>query len=690
MEAISNGDVSDLVDPLADYPSLYLFPRTFQSYSSSTSVQDYFKERLLSNPDKWLEQGKAILKDNSDQSKIDNIAAVFAGNERVPPKRRPALGLKHSKFSVKPMNSHPAATMDFDIDVAKLSDPVECFAAFERMENARKEVQKLQGEPLLDLDQNCPLLASRKRRPGIRGRPSTYVHHPSSFNILADVHRTSLPSQESFDNAIRSPSHNDLLKDVNVMDDSQTVRATGAKLTTTSNHSELDELLSCDYEGLDEDGVQNLLLEKLQIKPVDIGKSFLPDWRAQRPESLASTSVFSKRNDTIYHLSAGSKNVRSRDQLSPAKSKSPFASISLLNRHIAERTLSKDPYLIRHFDTSPSEATDPSREPEKRVDLGGQSAEIDAGKILCELSRSSALRAEKIAVTSENSFVSTMNDVDASTVHNEMENVVGQSDLLGDRMDPPEVERPPENEEDTITVSGKDPPVQVPKDVDQNSPALLLKDVGQTIEPGMQEDEVAADRFSARQRLMFEDDDMTTSSTRVFMAVAKAGMNEPSDTENIPVEGPSKGIKGSFKKRNAKGILKAPFETADSEEAVMKDNQVITSEQDAPVARETRSKKSKIEGTQPGQSKMETRRFSLYNAGTKWDGGVRRSTRIRMRPLQFWKGERFLYGRVNESLVTVIGVKYASPSADSKDPGIKVKSFVSDEYKDQLSFAALC
>ena len=31
--------------------------------------------------------------------------------------------------------SLPAATMDFDIDVAKLSDPVECFAAFERMES---------------------------------------------------------------------------------------------------------------------------------------------------------------------------------------------------------------------------------------------------------------------------------------------------------------------------------------------------------------------------------------------------------------------------------------------------------------------------------------------------------------------------------------------------------------------------
>ena len=56
------------------------------------------------------------------------------------------------------------------------------------------------------------------------------MHHPSPFNILADVHRTSLPSQESFDNAIRSPSHNDLLKDANVMDDSQTVRATGRSM----------------------------------------------------------------------------------------------------------------------------------------------------------------------------------------------------------------------------------------------------------------------------------------------------------------------------------------------------------------------------------------------------------------------------------------------------------------------------
>lgn len=36
-------------------------------------------------------------------------------------------------------------------------------------------------------------------------------------------------------------------------------------------------------------------------------------------------------------------------------------------------------------------------------------------------------------------------------------------------------------------------------------------------------------------------------------------------------------------------------------------------------------------------------------SGTLFENGVRRSKRIRMRPLEYWKGERFLYGRLDES-----------------------------------------
>lgn len=41
--------------------------------------------------------------------------------------------------------------------------------------------------------------------------------------------------------------------------------------------------------------------------------------------------------------------------------------------------------------------------------------------------------------------------------------------------------------------------------------------------------------------------------------------------------------------------------------------------------------------------------FVFLASGTSWESGVRRSTRIRSRPLEYWKGERFLYGRVHES-----------------------------------------
>ena len=35
---------------------------------------------------------------------------------------------------------------------------------------------------------------------------------------------------------------------------------------------------------------------------------------------------------------------------------------------------------------------------------------------------------------------------------------------------------------------------------------------------------------------------------------------------------------------------------------------------------------------------------------TEWENGVRQSTRIKSRPPEYWRGERFLYGRIHESV----------------------------------------
>ncbi|KAI5056538.1 hypothetical protein GOP47_0028356 [Adiantum capillus-veneris] len=91
---------------------------------------------------------------------------------------------------------------------------------------------------------------------------------------------------------------------------------------------------------------------------------------------------------------------------------------------------------------------------------------------------------------------------------------------------------------------------------------------------------------------------------------------------------------------------------------------------------------------------VDIRRNSLEGAGTTWEEGHRRSTRIRSRPLQWWRGERFLKGRVHKSLATVIGIKYLAstpygPKRGTRSPKFKVESYVSEEYAKKVQFAAL-
>ncbi|KAI3418983.1 uncharacterized protein J3R85_013487 [Psidium guajava] len=100
-------------------------------------------------------------------------------------------------------------------------------------------------------------------------------------------------------------------------------------------------------------------------------------------------------------------------------------------------------------------------------------------------------------------------------------------------------------------------------------------------------------------------------------------------------------------------------------------------------------KKSKARPSKDRLRKALSRRHSLAAAGASWNSGVRRSTRIRSRPLEYWKGERFLYGRVHESLATVIGIKYVSPGKADGKPTMRVKSYVSDEYKELVELASL-
>ncbi|XP_021731946.1 centromere protein C-like isoform X2 [Chenopodium quinoa] len=670
----------ELVDPLVDKSTLSLFPRSFKSSSLSSSASSsnpnssifdaldaHLKARVLSSPDKLLKQTKTILEENA-----------LVEKQKVPRERRPALGLKRAKFSAKPIPSQPAATLEFSIDVDKLSDPEEYFAAYERMENAKKEVQRLNGEPLLELDQNRVSSAPSRRRPGLLGRSATYANRFRSSISVAEVDETLLPAQETFDNDIRSPAHNDVVPDAKVINNSPNVREPESKSTTISKVSKLDELLSSNYEELNKDEVEDVLRDKLQIKNVDIGKTFFPDWRVQLRESLASSSALQKKNNIVVHLSGKSKATRIGDQVSPAKSRSPLASISLLNRHIARRSPSMDQFSPLQIDLSPAKATDRTSEPDNRVDQAGQSDEVNARENSHEFRRSTAHEEESNAVSGDDTFVSVAKDVDPISKPKEKEDVVGQCDPISSRTDSCEFGRSPVHVEKNIAGA------------DEDRPALTSNDVGPTSESERYEDEVDA-TLSPGQQLNFEGLDKEKSSS---YGVEKGGTSEPSNTENIAVEEPTEETVRSSKRRlKEKEISEVPSEAVVAEGTAKKGQQAKTksTQSEASISAEARNKRRKVEGARPGLRKgtKELRRTSLYYAGTKLEAGVRRSTRIRMRPLEYWRGERFLYGRVHQSLVTVIGVKYASPSKNAEEPKVKVKSFVSDEYKDLVELASL-
>ncbi|KZV54898.1 hypothetical protein F511_31321 [Dorcoceras hygrometricum] len=110
--------------------------------------------------------------------------------------------------------------------------------------------------------------------------------------------------------------------------------------------------------------------------------------------------------------------------------------------------------------------------------------------------------------------------------------------------------------------------------------------------------------------------------------------------------------------------------------------------QEQPEVHQTQLRRHKRENDNERLRKLHPLRKSLAESGTSFEDGVRRSKRIKMRPLEYWKGERFLYGRVNESM-KLIGVKYFSPGKN--DTKLKVKPIIlsnSSGYKDLLELAA--
>ncbi|RVW87920.1 Centromere protein C [Vitis vinifera] len=301
---------SDLADPLLGYFGLSLFPRTFRDSSTVSkpsghdnieSLHSYLQSMALRSPTKLLEQAKSILDGGSellnpnfpsDVASEDNCGPISEKLKENPPERRPALGRKRARFSLKPDSSQPTMVLEPSLDIDKLQDPEEYFLAHEKLENAKKELQRQRGGVLMDLNHYNLSTTARHRRPGILGRSVSYKHHYSS--LVSDNDENLMPSPATVEQKIVSPSN--YSSQVEMMDPNvalqereltetvdPSVESLERELTVSVTQAEnkvdeiLDELLSGNCQDLDGDGALTFLQERLQIKPIDLDKLCLPE-----------------------------------------------------------------------------------------------------------------------------------------------------------------------------------------------------------------------------------------------------------------------------------------------------------------------------------------------------------------------------------------------------------------------------
>ncbi|KAL6334217.1 hypothetical protein AAG906_007464 [Vitis piasezkii] len=780
---------SDLADPLLGYFGLSL-PRTFRDSStvSKPSGHDNIESSILTSspwylhpalrsPTKLLEQAKSILDGGSellnpnfpsDVASEDNCGPISEKLKENPPERRPALGRKRARFSLKPDSSQPTMVLEPSLDINKLQDPEEYFLAHEKLESkCQKELQRQRGGVLMDLNQYNLSTTARHRRPGILGRSVSYKHHYSS--LVSDNDENLMPSPATVEQKIVSPSNYSSqveMVDPNVALQEReltetvdpSVESLERELTVSVTQAEnkvdeiLDELLSGNCQDLDGDGALTFLQERLQIKPIDLDKLCLPELHdIQRNDFKSSGGNWLRHRDSLSDIKTMLEGLSSKTPIkkgqvvesfvhtlaSPTPPKSPFASICLLKRHILQSNLTSDPFSVLKVNLSPARNSSTVKSSDK------QSDQIDNGK---ELSFSAKLKSvilegDDIAVANKSSHEVVHVITGDSTppfekaVNNDLRRLgVGiNSGLSGSRADLDGNIR--SNDVDDLRRLDADTDVQINRtnELEDNSSTVKSSD--------KQSDQIDNGKelsFSAKLKSVILDDIAVANKSSHEVVHVITGDSTPlsekavnNDSRRLGVginsglSGSHADLDGNIRSNNVDDLRSLDADTdvqinrtneledkvgdmlqeaeprahpdqniEDStlEQLNSSENQptpavVEAHDMDGPSktgdddpeqctekilepSGESLNKRSK-EKTPPHRERKRKEisgRQSLAGAGTLWSSGVRRSTRIKMRPLEYWKGERFLYGRVHKSLTTVIGVKYVSPAKGDGNP----------------------
>ncbi|XP_024971849.1 centromere protein C-like isoform X2 [Cynara cardunculus var. scolymus] len=676
----------NLVDPFQGQSIISLHPRTFGDSKDALKSKDleaihqHMNSMALQFSDKHFEKARSIVDGgsefiNTNESEADTI------DKENPQANRPALARKRAKFSLKLDTSQPSTVLEPSFQIDQLQDPEEIFAAFEKFENARKEMKRQRGGE--DLNEAKVSTTARHRRPEIPRRKTSYKHHEYSSQ---SKNNTSF-AQESLQDNIGSPPALSLQQEPGTPNwESKEDEVSGSITKKEDRLNKLvDELMSSNIDGLYGNEALSFLKDHLKIKPVYISDLRLPDIHdihrldfISPPNNLTKgQSMLSGTHalpDALKGQTLGKQKKLSDNPFhsldSPTPPRSPFLAISTFGKRMLKSIESNDPFSAHDIDSIPTTASTEI--------IGGHSTHVSKDKefpvsgTLDSLAKNK-VRETAIDVTHKVSAGASINSPESDKLLNDNMNGCSFTSLS----------------ESLIGMEDRDQSHNMEeRDVNDNEVGPYVATDIQTDEgiKGNAEDAVQKAASVTLLHLNFEEitdnvylQCLQDREENVGDMTEKAGSSALPEV-NVEVSR-IEDLGGHRSPSGANSIegLGASGPTQDPD---------IVPEQQNEEHPNTSTNKRKNR-TRTREVDQRKRRQSLAEAGTSWKSGVRRSNRVRRRPLEYWKGERLLYGRVHNSLPTVVGVKYISPTTDNGKPGFKVESFVSDKYKELVDLIAL-
>lgn len=636
--ALIDNRSSDPTDPLQTFSLLSICHQTYKDFPAPAdsdyldSVHNFHKSTGLNNSDKLFDEAKEVVSSEVLGSKLAPNGVSENNNEAVTKlkrnleERRPGLGLKRARpsFCLNPDKGPPSVSLETTLDMDRLQDPDEFFSAFYKNEFAREEIERQTGGNMTGKHENNPPTNQRRRRPSLFGKKASYKHKYSS--AIPENDETITASQETSEQEKLSPS--------NFVSQKHSVESQEGHSGSVSNSENaaggmLDELLLRDIEDLDPDGALSLLQEQLQIKPLDLDK-YLHDF-----------------SDT------GNIDIMDLEEEVPVRRKALSDIQNLVNGLIDKNPVSHK-QVTRNESHSLTSSTPPKRP-----------------------SAASSLFAEGKSLSKPLHFPFSAADLDLSPAEiptHECFN--GQSDELGSKQPIPgdiclgksALLDTRSTDIDTRTKHSHDGLLNANE---CNHVGEILHEIVSSAQPDIGNDDLARGRPDTAGQAHG-----LTESEKDIENIHQEASSTQQDVDIV--DSATENLKISQNESGNKGPIAAEDQFMDERAANAESGLEQQNEEHPEISRKDRRKAGRQLGSR--ERKALTRRQSLAAAGTSWNAGVRRSNRIKTRPLEYWKGERVLRGRVHESLDTVIGIKcICTPSPGGKVRRFKVTSYVSEQ-----------